>query len=150
MRMRTKLFILIGAIFSSISVFGQTKSLEEAEMQARNENKLILLKFSGSDWCIPCIQLSKTIFEDSTFQDFARQKLVILLADFPRQKKHQLPEAEQEVNNKLAEVYNPRGEFPQMVLLDTQGKVLYQWHGYDKKLTVQDYIADINRYVKNL
>lgn len=148
--MKTKLLIFIGILLSSISVFGQAKSLDDAEIQAKNEHKLILLKFSGSDWCIPCIQLSKTIFEDSTFQDFAHQKLVILLADFPRQKKHQLPQAEQEANDKLAEVYNPQGEFPQMVLLDAEGKVLYQWHGYNKKLTVQDYIADINRYVKNL
>lgn len=146
--MKIKLLFFIGAMLCATYSFAQTKDLQSAEIQAKSENKLILLKFSGSDWCIPCIQLQKTIFENSEFQEFAKQKLVILLADFPQQKKHQLPEAEQEANNKLAEVYNPEGQFPQMVLLDAEGKMLYQWHGYDKKLTIQDYIADITHYLK--
>ncbi len=146
--MKIKLLFFIGAMLCATYSFSQAKNLQAAESQAKSENKLILLKFSGSDWCIPCIQLQKTIFENSEFQEFAKQKLVILLADFPQQKKHQLPEVEQEANNKLAEVYNPEGQFPQMLLLDGEGKVLYQWHGYDKKLTVQDYIADITHYLK--
>jgi thioredoxin-related protein len=146
--MKNKLFILFGIMFCAVSVFGQVKSLDEAESQAQKEGKLILLKFSGSDWCIPCIQLQKTIVDDAAFADFAKEKLVILLADFPRQKKHQLPKPEQDANDKLAEVYNPEGEFPHMVLLDAQGKVLYKWNGYDKKHTVQDYIADISHYTK--
>ncbi len=146
--MKIKLLFFIGAMLCATYSFSQAKNLQAAESLAKSENKLILLKFSGSDWCIPCIQLQKTIFENSEFQEFAKQKLVILLADFPQQKKHQLPEVEQEANNKLAEVYNPEGQFPQMLLLDGEGKVLYQWHGYDKKLTVQDYIADITHYLK--
>ena len=146
--MKIKLLFFIGALLCATCSFAQAKNLQSAESQAKSENRLILLKFSGSDWCIPCIQLHKTIFENSEFQEFAKQKLVILLADFPQQKKHQLPEVEQEANNKLAEVYNPEGQFPQMVLLDAEGKVLYQWHGYNKKLTVQDYIADITHYLK--
>ena len=146
--MKIKLLFFIGAMLCATYSFSQAKNLQAAESLAKSENKLILLKFSGSDWCIPCIQLQKTIFENSEFQEFAKQKLVILLADFPQQKKHQLPEVEQEANNKLAEVYNAEGQFPQMVLLDAAGKVLYQWHGYNKKLTVQDYIADITHYLK--
>ncbi len=146
--MKIKLLFFIGAMLCATYSFSQAKNLQAAESLAKSENKLILLKFSGSDWCIPCIQLQKTIFENSEFQEFAKQKLVILLADFPQQKKHQLPKVEQEANNKLAEVYNPEGQFPQMLLLDGEGKVLYQWHGYDKKLTVQDYIADITHYLK--
>jgi hypothetical protein len=71
-----------------------------------------------------------------------------LLADFPRQKKNQLPKEKQELNDKLAEKYNPEGEFPYMVLLDAEGKVLRKWSGFDRKLSVQDYVAEISSHTK--
>ena len=120
---------------------------DDTKAQAKQENKLILLKFSGSDWCGPCIQLQKVIFDDPVFEQFAHEKLVLFKADFPRLKKNQLPKEQQAINDQLAETYNPEGEFPCMVLIDAQGNTLRKWHGYDKKHTVQDYMADINAFI---
>jgi thioredoxin-related protein len=122
-------------------------STYDTKAQAKQENKLILLKFSGSDWCGPCIQLQKLIFDDPVFEQFAHDKLVLFKADFPRLKKNQLPKEQQAINDQLAETYNPEGEFPCMVLIDAQGNTLRKWHGYDKKHTVQDYIADVNAFI---
>jgi|BarGraIncu00222A_1022003.scaffolds.fasta_scaffold02284_4 thioredoxin-related protein len=143
-----KMAIVLGLIVITISVQAQVRSLDEAQALAKKDSKLILLKFSGSDWCGPCIQLQKVIIDDPAFTSFANQKLILLLADFPRQKKNQLPKEKQEQNDKLAEKYNAEGEFPYMVLLDAEGKVLHKWSGFDRKLSVQDYIAEISSHTK--
>ena len=84
----------------------------------------MLLNFSGSDWCGPCIRLRKEIFEDKAFEKMANMELVLVNADFPRMKKNQLAPGQQEVNNQMAEQYNPKGRFPFTVLLNADGKIL--------------------------
>ena len=146
--MMKKMIIVLGLIVMTICVQAQVQSMNEAQALAKKDSKLILLKFSGSDWCAPCIQLQKVIIDDPAFTAFANQKLILLLADFPRQKKNQLPKEKQEQNDKLAEKYNAEGEFPYMVLLDAEGKVLHKWSGFDRKLSVQNYVAEISSYTK--
>lgn len=102
----------------------------EAQKKAKAEQKFILLNFSGSDWCGPCIQLKKEVFESESFKAFASEKLVLLRADFPRLKKNQLPKAQQEKNDLLAEKYNTEGKFPLTVLINAEGKVVKQWEGF--------------------
>ena len=136
---------LLGVLILAQLVYAST--WDDTKAQAKQENKLILLKFSGSDWCGPCIQLQKVIFDDPVFEQFAHEKLVLFKADFPRLKKNQLPKEQQAINDQLAETYNPEGEFPCMVLIDAQGNTLRKWHGYDKKHTVQDYMADVNAFI---
>lgn len=141
---KRNLFLLGVLILAQLVYAG---NWDDTKAQAKQENKLILLKFSGSDWCGPCIQLQKVIFDDPVFEQFAHDKLVLFKADFPRQKKNQLPKEQQAINDQLAETYNPEGEFPCMVLIDAQGKTLRKWHGYDKKHSVQDYMADVNAFI---
>ena len=130
-----------------VSINAQVKSFEAVKASAKNENKLILIKFSGSDWCAPCIALKKAIFDTPEFESYANEKLILLTADFPRDKKNQLTKEQQEENDKLAEKYNSEGKFPYMVLLDAEGNVLKTWSGFNRKLTVEDYKTEINRYI---
>ena len=37
-------------------------NIDQAKAEAIKENKLILISFSGSDWCAPCIRLEKNLF----------------------------------------------------------------------------------------
>jgi thioredoxin-related protein len=76
-----------------------------AKQQAREKDQMILLSFSGSDWCAPCIKMKKEVFHSTPFQDFASENLVLLKADFPRHKKNQLSEKQKGHNEKLAEQY---------------------------------------------
>ena len=62
---------------------------ENAKKIAKEKNELILLNFSGSDWCGPCIMLRKDYLESDAFQDMAKGNLVMVNADFPRKKKNQ-------------------------------------------------------------
>lgn len=102
---------------------------EKGKTEAASSNKLIVLNFSGSDWCGPCIRLKKEIFESAAFENYSAEKLVLVNADFPRYKKNQLSEEQVKENEALAEKYNSAGKFPFTILLDADGKVLKQWDG---------------------
>jgi thioredoxin-related protein len=116
---------------------------DQAKQIAKENNKLILLNFSGSDWCAPCIKMKKDIFDKSEFQDFANQHLVLVRADFPRHKKNQLAVAQKEHNEQLAERYNPKGKFPLTILLDAGGKKIYEWDGY-QQMSVEEFLNEIS------
>lgn len=102
----------------------------EAQQQAKEEHKQLLLNFSGSDWCGPCIRLTKDVFQSPEFQELAAKELVLVRADFPRSKKNQLSAEQQLKNNALAERYNSKGSFPLTLLLDENGVVIKSWEGY--------------------
>lgn len=104
--------------------------LENAKKQASENKELILLNFSGSDWCIPCIKLHKNIIETDEFKKLETENIIVYLnADFPRNKKNQLsPELKKE-NALLADHYNQKGIFPYTLLLNSEGKVLKSWEG---------------------
>jgi thioredoxin-related protein len=105
-------------------------NFNEATKEATASHKLILVNFSGSDWCGPCIRLRKEILESATFEGYAAEHLVLVRADFPRQKKNQLAKEQVKRNEALADKYNPEGKFPFTVLVDEHGKVLKQWDGF--------------------
>ena len=117
-------------------------NLEEARQLAKKEHKYILLNFSGSDWCGPCIRLHKEVFGSELFSKYAEDNLVMVNADFPRLKKNQLSAEQQKINNDLADRYNSHGIFPLTLLLNEDGKVLAQWDGFIKK-TPEDLIESI-------
>lgn len=104
--------------------------LDEAKQIAQKEHKHILLNFSGSDWCGPCIRMHNEIFGAEVFKNMADTDLVLVNADFPRKKKDQLTAAQQQINNKIADQYNSQGKFPYTLLLDANGKVLKVWDGF--------------------
>ena len=116
---------------------------DTAKVEAEQANKKLILVFSGSDWCIPCIKLEKEIWGNSSFIQYAQQHYVLFRADFPKRKKNKLPETIQQLNDRLASEYNPKGYFPLVVVLDPQGKVKGQL-GYEK-LTPEAYIALIEQ-----
>ena len=116
---------------------------EIARVEAEQANKKLILVFSGSDWCIPCIKLEKEIWESSSFTQYAEQYHVLFRADFPKRKKNKLPEMIQKLNDRLASKYNSKGYFPLVVVLDAKGKVKGQL-GYEK-LTPEAYIALIEQ-----
>ncbi len=102
---------------------------ENAKKTAKEKHELILLNFSGSDWCAPCILTRRDYFENEAFLRMAKENLVMVNADFPRKKKNQLSAEAIKQNDALAEKYNKEGNFPYTLLLDANGKVLKSWKG---------------------
>ena len=116
--------LLISLLSFFLSHTGWETDFQKASEQAHKEHKLILLNFSGSDWCGPCIRLKKEIFEAKEFDTFAEQCLVLVNADFPRLKKNQLSKEQTKRNDSLADKYNAEGVFPLTLLLNSDGKVI--------------------------
>lgn len=146
--MKTTFAATLLALFSLFSN-AQTR-FDNAKKTASEQNELILLNFSGSDWCIPCIKLHKNIIETDVFKQLsADHVLEYLNADFPRSKKNQPSTEIQKENAALANLYNPKGIFPYTVLLNHEGKVLKTWEG----LPSEDAVAFSNQirgfYQKN-
>ena len=138
-----KFLILSLLVYASVVAPGWQLNFDQAKVEAAQSHKLILLNFSGSDWCGPCIQLKKDVFESAEFQQFAADNLVLVRADFPRHSKNQLDSRQTAHNEALAETYNKQGKFPFTVLLDASGRVLQTWEGYPKSLTVGSLIGMI-------
>jgi thioredoxin-related protein len=118
---------------------------DSAKTEAAKEHKLILINFSGSDWCGPCIRLRKEILESATFENYAADHLVLVRADFPRQKKNQPAKDQIKRNEALADKYNADGKFPYTLLVDESGKVLKAWDGFPNE-TPDQFVSDINSF----
>jgi thioredoxin-related protein len=101
----------------------------KAQQEAVQSKKMILLNFSGSDWCGPCIRMKKEIFGADVFNNYAADHLVLVSADFPRLKRNELSKEQTKQNETLADKYNKEGKFPLTVLLDANGKMLKEWDG---------------------
>jgi thioredoxin-related protein len=125
---------------------GWNTDFEKAKTEAIRAHKLIVLNFSGSDWCGPCIRMRKEIFDSETFQGYAAQKLVLVNADFPRLRKNQLSKEQTKLNEGLAEKYNPEGKFPLTILFDETGRVLNQWEGFPNE-SAEKFVDEINSFV---
>lgn len=100
------------------------QDVDSANAQAEKEGKLVLLNFSGSDWCANCIRLDKVLFQSEEFAAFAQDEFVLLNADFPARSKNKLSKEQTAKNEALAEKYNKKGVFPTVVLLSHDGKVI--------------------------
>jgi protein disulfide-isomerase len=113
------------------SVFGESLAWQTdfaaAKSAATQQNKYMLLDFTGSDWCPYCIQMDKEVFAKPAFSSFAGQKLILVKLDFPR-RASQSP-AEKSQNQQLAKQYSIEG-FPTYVLLDPSGKEIRRQVGY--------------------
>lgn len=98
-------------------------NLDEAKGEAEYYDQPILMVFSGSDWCKPCIRLQEQVFNDPKFEAFAEANLVMCHIDMPRNKDDQ-SEEQQKHNTAMAEQYNADGAFPKLLLLNTSGEVI--------------------------
>jgi len=123
------LFSAILMVVFAVGIHAQNR-LENAKTQASQNKELILLNFSGSDWCIPCIKLHKNIIETDEFKKLETENVVVYInADFPRNKKNQLSSELKKENASLADQYNQKGLFPYTLLLNSEGKILKSWEG---------------------
>ena len=138
--MKKYLLILLAFVAMSFNVW--QPDFEKAKQVAKEKNELILLNFSGSDWCGPCIRMRKEILDNEAFTQMADNSLVLVNADFPRNKKNQPDKNTQKQNEALADKYNAEGKFPFTLLLDANGNVLKTWDGLPNE-TAAEFAAQI-------
>ena len=142
------LSIILLTIFSFTSSSEWTTDFSRAITEASAKNKYILLNFSGSDWCGPCMKLKKEVLDSEDFLKYADTKLILVRADFPRSKKNRLSPELTKHNENLAEKYNKEGKFPLTVLIDGEGKVVKFWDGYNSSMTIENMKTEIEKVVR--
>ncbi len=123
-------------------------NLEEAKKQANKENKNIILFFTGSDWCAPCIALKDDYFNTPAFEDNA-DKFVLLLIDYPRRKDIISPE-QMKYNRTIIDKYNKSKSFPKVVMVSKGGRELGKISGYSSFNSYKDishHEKFINKYL---
>lgn len=105
-----------------------TTDYKAALEQAKAQNKLVLLDFTGSDWCGYCQLLDKEVFKQPEFHHYADQNYILVAVDFPHEK--QLPDDLKKQNETLSKQFEIGG-FPTLIVLDANGKELGRTTGYD-------------------
>jgi len=109
-------------LLSAVSLMAKTGWSEDyaaSLAKAKADNKLVLLDFTGSDWCGWCIKIDNEIFSKPEFQEYAKKNLELVELDFPRRKT--LPANVKAQNEKLAQEYGIQG-FPTIIVLNSKGK----------------------------
>ncbi len=101
--------------------------LAKAQAEAGKDHKLVMLLFTGSDWCPPCIKLEKDVFASADFAAYAAKNLVCVKSESLRKTKQ--PEDVVKAHQALAKKYNLEG-YPTMIILNAQGKKVGEKVGY--------------------
>lgn len=101
---------------------------DKALQLAGHQGKVVLVNFTGSDWCGWCIKLHKEVFSKDAFEEWADENVILLELDYPNKK--QLPVALKTQNKKLQEKYKIKG-FPTILLLNGEGEIVGKT-GYGK------------------
>jgi len=121
--------VLLAGCLETIAADWQTDYGRALEM-AKAQNKRVLLDFTGSDWCPPCIALRKQVFSRPEFRAYADKNLILVEVDYPQRKKQSAELKAQ--NEKLAAQYGIEEKgFPTIMLLDPAGKVVREFTGYE-------------------
>jgi thioredoxin-related protein len=127
-----RLFLVAAGVLFALAGFARAESnwlhdYGKAQEEAKANHKLLLLNFTGSDWCGWCIKFDKDVLSQPKFKDFAHENLVLVELDFPRRKSQPVEEKKQNVQ--LAQQYEVLG-FPTIVVLNSNGQKVWQFDGY--------------------
>jgi thiol:disulfide interchange protein len=116
--------LLAGQLFAADAQW--LTSVPDALAVAKKEHKLVLLDFTGSDWCEACKRLEVEAFSKPEFADYAKKNLVLVQLDFPTKPQ---PAALAAANQDLYDKYRIEG-FPTLILLKPDGHVVWNQLGY--------------------
>ncbi len=116
--------------------------LPKAEAQAKAENKIVLMDFTGSDWCGWCIKFQKEVLDTPEFQAYAAKNVVLVELDYPH-KKVQADDLKK-ANAALNKKYDVHG-YPTLVVLDKGGKEIGRQVGYSEG-GPQAFIAKLEKF----
>lgn len=115
--------------------------LAKAQAKAKAEKKMVLVDFTGSDWCPPCKALYKNVLTSKEFSAFAKDNLVLVEIDFPHNKKQS--DEQKKANRELKKKYDVEG-YPTVIVFDSEGKELSKKVGYDDE-TAKEYVAELKK-----
>ena len=101
--------------------------LPKAQAQAKADHKMVLMDFTGSDWCGWCKKFDKEALSTDKFAEYAKAHLELVVVDFPREKPQS--DALKAANKALGQKYGVNG-YPTFVVLNADGKEIGRQEGY--------------------
>ena len=123
---------------------GVLSGLNATLAKAKQENKIVYLLFTGSDWCPPCMSLEKIVFQNPQWQSLTQTSVLTHTCDFPIRKK--ISKQIQKENDRLAKSFNVTS-YPTQIILNPSGNVLDRRQGYSPG-PVTPYISWISAFIR--
>lgn len=116
---------------------------EEAVDSSSAEEKNILIYFTGSDWCPPCIKLKQDLFETPDFAVLSKD-YILLYIDIPRNR-DLLSEEQWKHNQRVFEEYNYKKSFPLFVVLNQKQKIKDKYSGYSMNGAIDHHLQFLRK-----
>lgn len=101
------LFLVLGSLAIQAQDLTWYTDMNKASEISKKSKKPLLLFFTGSDWCGWCIRLQKEVLKTPEFAKWAKDNVVLVELDFPRQTP-QKPEIQKQ-NAELQQALAVRG-----------------------------------------
>ncbi|MFT4175407.1 MAG: thioredoxin family protein [Luteolibacter sp.] len=117
---------------------GWSTDLNKALADAKRDKKAVLVEFTGSDWCPPCIAMRKNVFSKKEFVDEASKHFILVELDFPNGNAKVA-----EANKPFAEKYAIDG-FPTVILLDENGKEFSRFYASEYP-SIDKFLAHLDK-----
>lgn len=144
-------YIFFLMFFISLSVYSQDDTIhlnwltnvEKAKKISKKTKKPILIYFNGSDWCVPCKKLKEDFFETREFEKRSKE-LILVMIDKPR-RLDIISEEQMKYNDKIIAKYNAEKNFPRLVIINYNGKVLDEISGYSYYGETTNHFAFLDR-----
>jgi protein disulfide-isomerase len=126
--MKSTLLACLASLTLAFSATAEWKTdFAAAKEEAKKEGKVMLLDFTGSDWCGWCIKMKADTLDKEAFKEYAKKNLVLVEVDFPNKKP--ISAAQKKANKALQDKYKVQ-VFPTFVVLDADGKEIGRHVGY--------------------
>ena len=116
--MLMKLMMLCGGALMGIAMAAQVEwmqDLEKASALAKAQNKLLLVEFTGSDWCRACLIQKKRVLSQIEFEEWVQKHCIAVEVDVPHDVKRVGGHAQKQKNEKICEAYDIKN-FPSLLL----------------------------------
>ena len=116
-------------------------SYSEGLAIAKKTGKPMLVDFTGKDWCGPCMELKKNVFDTDTFKRWAAEHVILVELDYP-----QRPKQTTEENKLTARRYQIRA-YPTVLFISPDEQILGRT-GYGQRENAVSWIKRVKQFVE--
>lgn len=118
-----------------------TQDYDAAKKLAAEKSRPILLNFTGSDWCYWCKLMTKRVFTQEAWKNWAKDKIALVMINFPSDPKL-VPKKFVKRNRELQNKFGVEG-YPTFILLSSDGEKELGRLGASRDATPEKFISEI-------
>ncbi len=133
----TTAFALVALSGVSLAGSGWMTDVDTALAKAKAEKKPVMIEFTGSDWCPPCMMMDKKVFSKKKFTDAASKKFILVKIDIPNKDK-----ALKKKNQKVLGKYKVSG-VPTVLLFGDDGKEFHRFSA-SQFPSIKSFLAELD------